>query len=508
MAYDTVIQKLSPAANSQRNESFNSTVGSKNPKIRFYGGSESSDFRVACGVAQTNAGYGYVCSILEALGIDPGLNCTRYTLQKEKKKKKDCQRKSTIEFKKRRNQLHSNRIHGTARKEKQEGKTYETNIGLNIDLATGSTGPDKKIEEVSHLFDDSISQETLKTYEQTVSPFTPRPESPPMTYDSKLFYNIIIFDTETNTTGKKAELCQLSTIDKSGQNSFSQYILPTNDIDIYASRVNKLSIKFLNGKRTLFKETTALQTLTSDDALSRFIGYLETSISNCKKETTKDICTVLIGHNAKRFDTPIIFRHSCNEVREKLQSLRVWFGDSLSLFDHLVKSKHEALDLSNGQSCPSNESSFYERLFRETFQAHDATEDVVALPKILFVSSLRLSEEEIVSHCKPVSSSDALDDCLYLDKRYTLLQTLRGKLYNEAGNDGAITKHMAEKIAGSGLNFDDLERVFTKFGKKGLFAILSMTPTSNQQTRKSRVTKTPRILSAILTYFEREFTQQ
>ena len=181
--------------------------------------------------------------------------------------------------------------------------------------------------------------------------------------------------------------------------------------------------------------------------MSRFIGYLETSISNCKKETTKDICTVLIGQNAKRFDTPIIFRLGCNEVREKLQSLRVWFSDSLSLFDHLVKSKHEALNLSNGQSCPSNESSFYERLFRETFQAHDATEDVVALRKILFVSPLRLSEEEIVSHCKPVSSSKALDDCLYLDKRYTLLQTLRGKLYNEAGNDGAITKHMAEKIA-------------------------------------------------------------
>ena len=88
------------------------------------------------------------------------------------------------------------------------------------------------------------------------------------------------------------------------------------------------------------------------------------------------------------------------------------------------------------------------------------------------------------------------------------MQTLRSKLYNEAGNDGAITKHMTEKIAGSGLDFDDLQRVFTEFGKKGWFAILSMTPTSNQQTRKPRVTKTPRILSAILTYLEREFTQQ
>lgn len=38
---DTVIWKLVPAANSQRNEFLNSVVGSKNPKIRFNGGSES-----------------------------------------------------------------------------------------------------------------------------------------------------------------------------------------------------------------------------------------------------------------------------------------------------------------------------------------------------------------------------------------------------------------------------------------------------------------------------------
>jgi hypothetical protein len=37
-------------------------------------------------------------------------------------------------------------------------------------------------------------------------------------------------------------------------------------------------------------------------------------------------------------------RHSCNEVHAKLQALGIWFGDSLSLFDHLVESKHEALN--------------------------------------------------------------------------------------------------------------------------------------------------------------------
>ena len=59
-ATDIVVKKLSPCANSQRNESLNNTIATKNPKTRYYGGSESNDFRVACGVAQRNLGYSYV----------------------------------------------------------------------------------------------------------------------------------------------------------------------------------------------------------------------------------------------------------------------------------------------------------------------------------------------------------------------------------------------------------------------------------------------------------------
>ena len=70
-----IVEKLAPIANSQRNESFNGTVGSKNPKIRFYGGSESNSFRVGCAVAQTNIGYGYIYKTLNSLGIEPGTNC-------------------------------------------------------------------------------------------------------------------------------------------------------------------------------------------------------------------------------------------------------------------------------------------------------------------------------------------------------------------------------------------------------------------------------------------------
>jgi hypothetical protein len=129
---DTMVEKPAPIANSQRNESFNSTVGSKNPKIRFYGESESNDFRVACAVAQTNVGYGYICRTLNSLGIEPGTNCEAYVDGMKRKRDGDSTRKKSLKFKKRRNEIHTNRIHGILSSEKKEGKTYETNIEEHI----------------------------------------------------------------------------------------------------------------------------------------------------------------------------------------------------------------------------------------------------------------------------------------------------------------------------------------------------------------------------------------
>ena len=53
---DAVAEKLAPMTNSQRNEALNSVIGSKNPKIRFYGGSESNDFLLAYGDIKSTRG--------------------------------------------------------------------------------------------------------------------------------------------------------------------------------------------------------------------------------------------------------------------------------------------------------------------------------------------------------------------------------------------------------------------------------------------------------------------
>ena len=56
---DDVAKKLAPLGLTQHNECISSIVGTKNPKKRFYRGSESSDYHVSAAVAQFNEGHEY-----------------------------------------------------------------------------------------------------------------------------------------------------------------------------------------------------------------------------------------------------------------------------------------------------------------------------------------------------------------------------------------------------------------------------------------------------------------
>jgi len=114
---DIVVAKLSPGANSQRNEAINSVIGSKNPKIRFYGASESNDFRIACGISQVNLGHQCISQTLESTNIKPGgflfcfvflfgIHCLSHNEKMNHKASQDKLRKSSIDFKRRRAQLH------------------------------------------------------------------------------------------------------------------------------------------------------------------------------------------------------------------------------------------------------------------------------------------------------------------------------------------------------------------------------------------------------------------
>lgn len=179
---DVVADKLAPALNSQRNEALNSVVGSKNPKIRFYGVSESNDFRVAYGVAQINLRYEYVNFTLEELNIEPGNFCVIHNQIMTDKVQKDKIRKCNTNFKRRRSQLHSQNCSQTARKESKEGKTYETGIAINLEptsLAINFSSIPAEIQATVQ----AMSQEI----ENSVPKFTPRPFSKYLNYDRETF---------------------------------------------------------------------------------------------------------------------------------------------------------------------------------------------------------------------------------------------------------------------------------------------------------------------------------
>ena len=64
-----------------------------------------------------------------------------------------------------------------------------------------------------------------------------------------------------------------------------------------------------------------------------------------------------------------------------------------------------------------NQSSLYTHVFNEQFEAHDALEDVSALRKILFESSLSLSRKDIVENSSVTCVSHAVENMLLLDRR-------------------------------------------------------------------------------------------
>ena len=121
-----------------------------------------------------------------------------------------------------------------------------------------------------------------KVIENSAPQYTPRPLAKHVSYEKDEFYNILIFDTETNTTGKSAEVCQLSVTDKSGLHTFSKFIMPTQDIDFHASRINKLKIVNINGERKLRKDSIVVSALPFNEVIAHFLRFVSQSVNRAK----------------------------------------------------------------------------------------------------------------------------------------------------------------------------------------------------------------------------------
>ena len=157
-------------------------------------------------------------------------------------------------------------------------------------------------------------------------------------FDRNTAHNFVIYDIETNTSGKTAEICRLSAVDQSGLHCFNNYILPSRDVEIHATRVNGFSVPTVRDVRTLFKDNQPVETVSLGKSLENFLTFLEKTVRRVKSDN--NIYTVLIEHNSQVFDTPTLLRQGGYQLCEKLSCRNVFFSDTLPVIKNLVKHKH------------------------------------------------------------------------------------------------------------------------------------------------------------------------
>ena len=485
-----MIKKIAQNASSQRNESLNSTIGSKNPKIRFYGGSESADQRVACAVAQKNIGKQYLVKSLEATNITPGCTMNRQVAKMDYERSQDKTRKQTTAFKKRGRQLNKIRSSKNGVLESREGTVYQSGSALSL--------------EPEIINATIIPNAELCKIENHVPPFCCRPVKKFQKFNASFDYNFVIFDTETNCGGKKAELVELAAICHNTGESFTKFVLPKSDINEHASKVNKFRITSFGDERILHRNGIQLPTESLSQCLLDFADFLKTTIS--KVTHPKPVKTVLVGHNANVFDKPLLIRsiNNCgHHVRSQFHELAMdlFFSDSQTLARHLIKNKNEQLRHTDGSAPKENLRDIYRCLFQSEFDhAHEGFADVVALRKILFESKLALTAEDIVNHGKTVNLSTADIDVQFLNNAHKRLLTFQNRLYDET-DCSILKKSLAKKLADSGLTLDALRNLFASQGTRGVAALLA-NPPSQSKTKSPRGTKCPATLQRIVNYLK------
>ena len=212
-----------------------------------------------------------------------------------------------------------------------------------------------------------------------------------------------------------------------------------------------MTIKTIKGVRTLCQGNIPVESITVEEAFRDFLTFI-TKVKSSERHENQ--ITVLIGHNSATFDVPTLLRNSDENFKDGITDMNVYFADSLHLMKKLIKNKHKALELDSGGYCKPNQSSIYNHLFKEQFDAQDALEDVRALRKILFESSLSLSRKNIIENSGVISAPHA-----YLDQRHELPLTFSDNLFKVTDN-GPIKRSMAQNIADSGLSYDDLHKVW------------------------------------------------
>ena len=214
---DEWCEKLANCGSSQANECVNGIVGTKAPKIRHYGSSESLNFRVASGVCQFNEGYGYLTQTTKALGLEESKVTSVFVSRQSKKRKREQERKKEPGVKRRRKELKKMKIRKKERLEGNEGSTYGTGIGVTEEGKTVTKGIIDGLQK-------SMSQPEIDEIWSNLDIESSSRESKTVEKDGVFSYFSV--DLETKSLKRDSEIIQIACVSVAdNHSSFSTYTI-------------------------------------------------------------------------------------------------------------------------------------------------------------------------------------------------------------------------------------------------------------------------------------------
>lgn len=375
-----------------------------------------------------------VSQVFREHSLFPGYYTQKYSEKMDNERKK-LQERSQLPGKKRRQlELKQERITQKGANEAAEGDTYQSEVGLSdqVDIQTNPEAvPKPGFAKVDHLND---VQE-----------------------------NRVVIDLETTgliQRGLMPHITQIAAQDMSTNAKFSCYVSPKVPINEKAEQTTGIS---WDGER-MTVHGTQVATVSISEALSKFFNFLK-NIGN----------VILIAHNGRVFDFRILSYTICRlgKMNEFLNYVLA-FVDTLSLF----RSKVPKL--------ASYKQEFLAKHFcLESYNAHDAVDDVNMLEKILCASGT-----EKLDYVKHSYASN----CHFIQEKFNLAKTQNIDSLHCLVASGVLKLATAENIAGSGLNLQHLKLVWQRDGEDGLRNIF----TAKNCIEKPRVTKDQRLLANII----------
>ena len=333
-------------------------------------------------------------------------------------------------------------------------------------------------------------------------PILIKPELVPVTVQKPDDAFLVLFDLETTSLEKDADICHIAAMPLSDKKIWEKFLLPRENIHPRAFEINDLSVEEdYKGNHSLLKGGKKVEATSYKEGMKQFYQYVN-QLSEQVSRNNPNAKIILVAHNAFNFDARVLI-YSLASTTIKLTSWidkNIGFADSLSILQEMRREGEPLLMSQEGDKKKSlSLSNLTDSLFTDCYTAHDAVEDVQGLYKFLFEGELQVTTERILSHsCTVKSFIQKMNFEIKASKR---MRTFVGNLTPSGEyrhKDKQITNQMARKIAESGLTYEDITEVYEKEGEEGLERVLK----EEREDGKPRVTKDKRVINTVINHFK------